>query len=88
MISVEQTIDLLNWIGHVSYVFILVGMILLTKQKTVGWILRFIGESGWIVIGLVMGMSSIWFWSIIFCIVDMIGYRSWKNKQNKPANVS
>lgn len=63
--------------GHVAYAILAGGMFLLSKKSKWGWILRFIGEWFWVVIGLLMGMTSIWFWGLIFMCIDMRGFYKW-----------
>lgn len=36
------------------------------------WILRFIGG----------GMSSVWFWGLLFCALDLRGYYVWKRRRD------
>jgi hypothetical protein len=43
----------------------------------IGWALRFIGELGWLFIGLQLRMSSIVAWGIVFAILDAAGYFMW-----------
>ena len=63
--------------GHLGYILLLLGMILIRNKSKWGWILRLAGESIWIVLGIIMGISSIWFWSAIFAIIDGMGYFKW-----------
>jgi hypothetical protein len=65
-------------LGHLSYVFICSGVVLLGHKNRLGWILRAIGAVGWIIVGFQVGMSSIWAWSIVFLIMDMSNYFKWK----------
>lgn len=67
--------------GHIGYIFILIGMILLTRKNIWGWVCRFIGEVVWLLVGLSMGMSSIWFWGSIFLVIDVVGFLKWKREK-------
>jgi len=64
--------------GHIFYANILIGTILLTKKKKIGWATRVIGDIGWAVIGYFIGMYSIMIWSSIFALNDFRGYLMWK----------
>jgi len=70
-----------NLLGHLGYILIAIGMLLLVHQKALGWLLRLAGEVLWAVIGFMMGMSSLWFWAICFVCLDAYGYISWRKKQ-------
>ena len=74
--GIDQTI--LDMLGHVGYLFLATGMWLLTKKNIFGWACRAFGEALWLFIGIEMGMSSIWFWGIVFLFIEAKGYRSWK----------
>lgn len=64
--------------GHVFYVFLLGGMLLLARGSAAGWILRIVGEAGWAVLGVLLGMSSIVVWGVAFVIIDAYGFRKWR----------
>lgn len=68
-------IDLL---GHVFYVFIFAGILLLARKRVSGWVFRFIGEVGWMLLGVALGMSSVVIWGIIFTVMDLYGFWSWR----------
>lgn len=68
---------MLDLMGHMFYLCILVGMLLLSKKIRYGWILRFWGELGWVIIGISMGMSSIYIWGLIFMGIDLYGFLRW-----------
>jgi hypothetical protein len=68
---------ILDVLGHISYSFIALGMLLLAKKSILGWISRFIGEAGWLLIGFVLEMSSIWSWGLLFLCIEIFGFWSW-----------
>lgn len=68
-----------DFFGHFFYASLFLGMLLLSAKDYRGWVFRFLGEAGWIVIGLAMGMSSIVVWGIIFMVVDVWGYLEWSS---------
>jgi hypothetical protein len=65
--------------GHMGYVLIASGMAFLAAKNRLGWVLRFLGESIWIGVGVALGMSSIWFWGFVFLLIDLNGYWRWSN---------
>lgn len=72
--------DGLDIFGHIFYAFLLVGMILLARKSKWGWACRFVGEFGWVIIGVIIGMSSIWSWGIVFMCIDFYGFMRWRKK--------
>jgi hypothetical protein len=64
--------------GHFAYASLFAGQLLLTRKNRYGWALRFVGEAGWLAIGLYMGMSSIWSWGALFLIIDCVGFYRWR----------
>ncbi len=39
------------------------------------------GNAGWIVLGFNLGLSSIWFWEIIFLVLAWQAYKEWKRQE-------
>jgi len=66
--------------GHIGYLFIAVGLILLAQKSIFGWIFRIIGEMIWAVVGICIGMSALWFWGIIFLCLDVRGFIKWRKR--------
>ena len=76
-----------DFFGHWFYFFLFIGMMLLQSKDYRGWAFRFAGEVGWIGIGLLMGMSSIWLWGFAFMVVDVLGYLKWQKEQEELADL-
>ena len=70
--------DSLNLLGHVGYVFLIAGTLLLAHKKSLGWLSRIFGEIVWLFIGVSLQMSSIWFWGIVFLFMEIYGFYQWK----------
>jgi hypothetical protein len=66
--------------GHFGYFFIALGMYLLTLKSAWGFASRFLGEVIWLVIGVMMNMSSIWTWGLLFLIIDAYGFVKWRRE--------
>lgn len=66
--------DLTDLAGHASYVLLASGLFLISRGHKIGWLLRAFGEIGWLVIGFVLGMSSIWGWGLAFVALDLNAY--------------
>lgn len=69
--------DALDFLGHVWYLILIIGQLLIIKRRRIGFLVRFAGELGWGWIGLKLGMSSIVIWSVIFAIVELTGWIRW-----------
>jgi len=65
--------------GHVFYMTIFAGTRLIATHNKLGWVLRVLGDIGWIGLGYYLGLTSIMFWSSIFALNDGYGYYKWKN---------
>lgn len=68
----------IDFIGHVGYALLVVGMILVARKKTMGWLFRLTGEFIWAGLGLKLGLTSIWFWGVIFIMIDILAYCHWR----------
>ncbi len=66
--------------GHVFYAIIMIGMFQIGRDRALGWALRFAGDTGWCVLGVMMGMTSIWIWGILFLTIDVIGWRRCRSR--------
>lgn len=75
---------MLDLIGHIGYALLFIGIILIGRKRIEGWIFRFIGEAIWIILGIKLGLTSIWMWGAVFLIVECYNYYRWKHdKTNK-----
>jgi len=70
--------NLPDLLGHLFYISILIGTVLLTRKHKYGWLFRVVGDIGWVVIGCIIGMYSIMIWSTVFCLNDLRGFLKWK----------
>jgi hypothetical protein len=68
-------------LGHVGYLLITAGMLAIGHNKMSGWLLRLAGESIWLAIGFMTELSSIWFWGIIFILIDIKMFMLWRKKK-------
>ena len=76
--------DALDLAGHGAYTAVALGMFLLARRNHLGWLARVVGDTTWIVIGLMMGMTCIWTWGIYFAVNDVYGWRKWL-RENHPS---
>jgi hypothetical protein len=74
---------ILDGLGHLFYLLIFLGMVMISKKHEVGWLLRLAGETGWAVLGLYMGLTSIWIWAVPFIYIDTKGYLLWRKLKTK-----
>lgn len=75
---------MIDFFGHIAYIALVVGTYLITKKVAIGWALRASGSATWAVLGVLMAVSSIWFWSTVFLAMDLFGFYRWKRKQYDP----
>lgn len=74
---------MIDLFGHLSYAAIFVGMLLLSRESNAGWLVKAVGDGGWVVLGVVMGMSSIITWGAFFVLLDLAGWLAWRQKDVK-----
>ena len=65
-----QQLDLL---GHFGYILLFVGMTLLSRGQSLGWVLRLIGEIIWTYISYEMQLYSGVLWGLAFMAIDLSG---------------
>lgn len=71
---------MIDLFGHLFYFFILCGLVLLAKGNALGWALRLVGETGWAVLGIFLGLSSVYVWGFAFVIIDAYGFYYWSKR--------
>lgn len=74
-----ETIDL--W-GHVGYLFIFVGLVMIGVKNHNGWLFRLTGEGIWVILGYEMGISSLWTWGLLFMGIDVAAYMLWRKRED------
>lgn len=75
-----MTLSLPDLLGHVGYASLTWGMILIARKNIWGWLFRAGGEILWIVIGLMLGLSSAWMWGTIFLFIEAYGFLKWRKE--------
>lgn len=70
---------MIDAVGHLGYILLMVGILMVGRSMTAGWLLRFLGEVIWVVLGTIMGMTSIWIWGSVFAVIDFYTWRKWKS---------
>lgn len=75
----------LDLVGHIGYVSLFVGSQLLARHNKYGWLCRLLGELIWVVLGFILGLTSIWMWGIFFVFAnDIYGFWKWSKAEKKP----
>ena len=76
-----QSLALINidLLGHIFYAMILLGMLGVSWKSRYGWALRFAGEMGWVWLGFLLNLSSIYIWGLMFMAVDIYGFIHWSD---------
>ena len=70
---------MIDLIVHVCYLFLFAGMVLIRRRNKIGWVLWFLGEFGWVLIGIKLGLTSVWVWGILFCAIDLNALKKWNS---------
>jgi len=70
---------MIDILGHLFYISIFIGMLLLKQKSRAGWLFRLVGEIGWVILGFKLGLTSVWIWGIIFAVVDIAAFIKWNN---------
>jgi len=65
-------------LGHVFYALLVVGNWLIGNKKIWGFAFYFVANLGWLWIGWEIGMTSIWFWEIIFVALAARNFWKWR----------
>lgn len=63
--------------GHLGYLLSVLGTFFVSKKDRNGFLLRILGDTIWLAIGIWLNMSSIIVWSCIFLYVDYRAYKKW-----------
>jgi hypothetical protein len=74
----------IDFFGHLAYILLVAGTWLVGRYWIGGWLIRATGSTMWLILGIIMGMSAIWFWSGVFLVTDLLGFYRWKMKQCEP----
>jgi hypothetical protein len=78
-LSTEQgdlTVNL-DRLGHLGFVALWSGQLMLTQSIAEGWLVRLVGEAIWLGIGIKLRMSSMWFWGMVGIAVETYGWLAW-----------
>lgn len=79
--SSMSTLDLL---GHLGYVLVFGGQLLISRGRPAGWGLRVAGDLLWICLGFPLGMLSISIWGTLFLVVDILALsRAWTSRPKR-----
>jgi hypothetical protein len=64
--------------GHVAYILIFSGGWLIGRQCRIGWIAYFVGNLGWLALGIALGLQSVIFWSFVGCLLNVYNWHQWR----------
>jgi nicotinamide riboside transporter PnuC len=78
-----MNLTLPDFLGHIGYANLTLGMILIARKNIWGWLFRAIGEVIWVVVGLMLGLSSAWMWGTIFLFIEAYGFWKWRKEAKK-----
>ncbi len=66
--------------GHIAYVFIMLGILLIGRGNRVGMLSQLVGCAIWVGAGIALELSSVIIWNIIIGLVCIHSYRNWKKE--------
>ena len=72
---------MLDILGFLSYAFVLLGLYLIGKKKRIGWGFKFVGDTLWVILGLSLGLYSIWLTELVFGFLDIKYFIQWKKDE-------
>lgn len=64
-------LQILDLFGHVGYISLFVGLAMISRGRSIGWVLRLLGEIIWTYISYEVGLYSGVVWGIAFMVVDL-----------------
>ena len=67
-------------LGHIGYLLVVVGTLMIARKDIRGWWPRMVGDVFIVSMGLLLGVSSLWIWGTVFLLIDIFGYRKWKRE--------
>ena len=71
---------MIDALGHLFYLFLVLGMVLISRRSAWGWALRLAGDLGWFSLGVALGLSSVMLWSAVFALIDFRGWQNWREE--------
>lgn len=75
----------IDFFGHWGYFFLAAGLYYVGCREKIGWLFRFFGEAIWVVLGVWLGLTSIWMWGLGFMAIDYYNYKKWCDEEFKRA---
>lgn len=79
---------MIDLFGHLGYVLLLFGQWLLVHRRVSGWLFRLVGGAIWLVLGIILNLSSIYLWTAAFLVMDFRGWRRWAKREEDLAPAS
>lgn len=70
--------DDLDALGHLGYLMLIGGQVLIGRHHVSGWIARWFGSALWLWLGTKLDLNSVVVWSAIFLAVDVYGSWRWR----------
>lgn len=68
---------IIDLLGHVAYSLTTLGLFLIGKKKSIGWIFRIVGDLIWVGLGIQLVMSSIIIWEVVFISQALFFWSKW-----------
>ena len=75
-----SSLDIFGWVFSAIYA---VGNISVARKHRTGWLFRIVGATGWIWVGLSVGLTSIFFIEGTAVITSIYGFYKWGEKKEE-----
>jgi hypothetical protein len=73
---------IIDLLGHVSYMLVFVGTLLVANKKASGWLVKMLGGLLWAVVGATyLKLSSVFLWEGLYFLVCLHAYLKWRREE-------
>ena len=73
-----QSMPILDLVGHIGFVFLLLGKVLVINKHRWGFCAWAVGAGVWLVLGLHLGLTSLVVWNGVYIVMYAYGFYKWR----------
>lgn len=77
---------MIDLLGHLTFMLAVVGTFLIGRRYRIGWAFRCTADVSFLVLGCLLGLSSMIVWGFAFLGTDLFGWRRWKSRDTLSGN--